>query len=613
MVSRDRRRVARAVAACLVTAVAGTVACGSTKRDKEGGGLADSSAGIGGAAAKGGTGGTGGKGGVGTGGNHVEVTEGGAGGDCEREVTLQAVTLGEPGPFDLIIVADHSDSLAWSREELTRGLKDLLTNVQGRSVRVFLLTPTQYGASSQAANTPFATTTVVAWQDPQTLEPYQNAVTEYVETCNDPQGQVIACPEPGSLDLRDEHGKWSFVMPEPVAVIEPDMTDAEFASEQTAVANAILALGGKGSPQEQPLCTLGRYVSQPASELPENAVFLVISDEDDVSVPDDCLVSYDMSVHETTTDNGTEPCSSNCDSYRYSMTGDTYLKVYPFTCAAFTDMGERIAGSERGGWLNVPSDDCAGLTGACTPEEEAAAGNSCESGLKLVECTRECMTVPTICSIDRADSSVNACSQSFSYNGQTWANLAAYCASTRGSNFRDCSSGGIKRVTSTSISGSQSHQNLMPGTDTRAVAQYFTSRVASAFGPGQYLVEGIVFDQRFGCQLGAGQSYATNVIGAIGDPTHVFSLCDTYAPALDGVLDFAQALIETDFSLTLKEDEHVTAVVVIGKDGKERTLSSAEYTFDEASGHLSVQKSAIHGDDANLRVEVTSDCRPLVR
>lgn len=343
-------------------------------------------------------------------------------------------------------------------------------------------------------------------------------------------------------------------------------------------------------------------------------MFLVISDEDDVSVPDDCLVSYDMSVHETTTENGTEPCSSNCDGYRYSMTGDSYMKVYPYTCAAFSDMGERIAGSEHGGWLNVPStENCAGLTGACSPEEEAEAGKWCDSGLTLVDCTRECMTVPTTCSFDTTDASLDACSESFAYNGQTWANLAAYCASTRGSGFHDCTGGGIKRVTTTSISGSQMHQDLMPGTDTSAVAQYVKSHLATAFGPQQYLVEGILFDQRFGCQLGAGQSYATNLIGTIGDPTHVFSLCDTYAPALDGVLDFAQALIKTDFTLTLKADEHVTAVVVIGKDGSERKLSSAEYTFDEASGHLSIQKSAIHGEDADLRVEVTSDCRPLVR
>jgi hypothetical protein len=575
------------------------------------GGSGGTSVGGGGGAGTGGRGG-GGRAGGGSGGSIV-VGDAGMDGACEREVTLQAVVLGEPAPFDLVIVADHSDSLAWSRDELSSGLQDLLTHVQGRSVRIFLLTPTQYGASSRAANTPFVTSTLVAWQDPLTLEPYENAVTEYVETCTDPMGMTIDCPEPASQLLRNEHGTWNFVMPEPIAVIRPDMTDAEFAGEQAAVAAAILALGGNGSPQEQPLCTLSRYVSQPASMLPENAVFVVLSDEDDVSVPDDCLVTFDMSIRESVNQQGTEPCSADCDAYTFGMTGDGYIKVYPFTCAAFSDQGERIAGSERGGWLNVPStEDCTGFMGACSEDEEAEAAKSCESGLSLVECTRECSHHVTRCEVTLSDPSIDACNEPFTYNGQTWANVAAYCA-TRGEGFRDCSGGGVNYVTSTSIFGSQMRQALMPGADTSAVARYFTEQADSAFGAGRYLVEGIVFEPRFGCQLGAGQSYATNIAAAIGDPTHVFSLCDAYAPALDGVLDFAQALIETEFTLVLKDDEHVTAVIVIDKNGMERTLTQSAYTFDEASGHLSIDESAITAEDANLRVEVTSDCRPVVK
>ena len=74
---------------------------------------------------------------------------GGAG--CEREVSLQPVRLGEPQPFDLVIVADHSDSLAWSRDALASGLQDLLTNVRGRAARVFLLTPTAKNAQTMLA------------------------------------------------------------------------------------------------------------------------------------------------------------------------------------------------------------------------------------------------------------------------------------------------------------------------------------------------------------------------------------------------------------------------------------------------------------------------------
>jgi hypothetical protein len=135
----------------------------------------------------------------------------------------------------------------------------------------------------------------------------------------------------------------------------------------------------------------------------------------------------------------------------------------------------------------------------------------------------------------------------------------------------------------------------------------------AAFASGSYLLEGILYSPAFSCTLGAGQSYATNLMSVIGDSKRVFSLCDSYAPALDGVVDFAQTLLQTDYMLTLKDDEHVTSVVVQSKDHTERTLAPSDYTFDEATGKLSIHREALRGSDASLRVEVTSDCRPLVR
>ena len=87
-------------------------------------------------------------------------------------------------------------------------------------------------------------------------------------------------------------------------------------------------------------------------------------------------------------------------------------------------------------------------------------------------------------------------------------------------------------------------------------------------------------------------------------------LPDTGLLALD---DFAQALVQTEFTLSLKDDEQVTAVVVIGADGSERTLAMGDYEFDEVTQKLSIEPTAIGAADSNLRVEVTSDCRPIVR
>jgi hypothetical protein len=566
------------------------------------------------AAGRGGHGGSsGGSGGSGGSAGGIVVEAGGEGGDCAREVTLQAVILGEPAPFDLVIVADHSGSLAWSRDELAAGLGDLLINVQGREVRIFLLTPTQYGESSSPARKTITGDAVVAWQDPATGLPFEPAMTAYEQRCSDEAGTIPECPDPRGTVPYVVEGSWSFLMPEPIALITPDMTAAEFAAEQQAVAETILSLGGTGSSHEQPLCTLSRYVSQDPALLPENAVFLIISDEDDVSEPDDCLVSFRSELKTYQQELSSSPCSSDCDAYRYQMTGLRHWERRPFTCSGYTDTGERIPGTDMMSWYNTNSQaTCDGIDpGPCTEQEVAEVQAFCDSGLLVSSCERECATQEAPCQVEFSEP-VDACNGSFTYAGGTWPNLAAYCAE-QGGDWHDCVGGGVRIEYTTNYSGTYSQVNLMEGDGTAAVGDYFQATARAVFGSGKYLVEGIVFDPAFSCPLGSGQSHATNLVRTIADRSHVFSLCDSYAPALAGVLDFAQTLIQTEFTLSLKEDEQVTAVVALGEDGTERVLATSDYTFDEATGKLTVSPTAIRATDSNLRVEVTSDCRPIVR
>jgi hypothetical protein len=608
-------------AGALAAAIAGPVGCGAATKDHGRENDAGTRGlGTGGASLLGG--GTGGVGGGSTGGTGGGAARGGFGGDlmlgeagtgtaCERDVSLTAVTLSEPEPFDLIIVADHSQSLAWSKDELSAGLSDLLTNVRGRSVRVILLTPTQYGQSSSMALEPLLGTPIVPWQDPATGMAYQDAMTNYSQSCTDPAGQPIDCPNPLGPDPYHVQGTWSFAMPDPVATLTPDMTDAAFSAVQTTLTNTILAIGGTGSPHEQPLCTLGRYITQDPSKLPKNAVFLVISDEDDVSVPDDCTVSYTGNVTATKNENGTTPCSSGCDAYRFSMVGNSYAKSIPFTCAAFDDLGNEIPGSEMmqdaySGQLT----SCDGITaGPCTDDEKSNVAFFCESGTVVTSCTRECSTTPNVpCSVDLHDPNVNACTSSFTANGQTYANLAAYCA-TRGSGWQNCSGGGVNIQYSQSLSGGGQKQSLMPGSTTADVARYFSTAVAGVFSPDAYRVEAIVFEPSFSCKLGTGQSYAANLANFVGDPSQLFPLCESYAPALSGVLEFAQTLLQTQYHLTLMADEDVTDVVVIDKSGNERHLAKSDYGYSRDTGILTIAQTALRSSDASLKVEVTSDCR----
>src|SRR6185295_19334426 len=145
---------------------------------------------------------------------------------------------------------------------------------------------------------------------------------------------------------------------------------------------------------------------------------------------------------------------------------------------------------------------CTGANpGTCTDAERATIQPFCDSGLTLAECTRECASVETLCSVDFPDASINACSSSFSYNGQTWANLADYCGQAGA--VAGCSGGGVNIEYTESYGGTYSHVNLTPGTtNTADIGDYFKTTAAKAFAGGGYLLEGIVFDPSFACKLG---------------------------------------------------------------------------------------------------------------
>jgi len=543
----------------------------------------------------------------------IPVEPGGPPPECQREVSLTAVTLTEAPPFDLVIVADHSGSLAWSRQELAEGLGTLLDDVRGRSVRIFLLTPTQYGASSALAQMPLSGDDLVLWRDPATGAAYENAVTEFTRVCTDANGAPMSCPDITSSTEVRIRGEWSFRMPPPIATLTPELDEAAFEAEQVRVADAILALGGKGSSLEQPLCTLGRYVSQDRSMLPSHAVFLVISDEDDTSLPSECLLGYDAEIR--TDGTSVVACSSEpCDAYRYSMAGRSRFQQYELRCAAFDDMKNPIPGTEQPlGLSNGSSTGCENTgEGPCTDAEFEEAAPFCPSGLDLVGCNRRCFDVEVDCRLDRPTRDVDLCTSSFQENGTTYQNLAEYCSQVWKAMPGPCSVAGVDLVPSQSASGGLTPRPLVWGGQTSDLSSYIHTTATEKLGAGKYLAEAIVFDPAFSCPLNAGQSYATNLVDFVGDRSRVFPLCESYAPALNGVWGFAQSLVTTRYPLRLAADEHVTAVVIVGKDGSERALAAGEYTHDEQSGVLELDRDAIRGTDAALRVEVTSECRKVV-
>lgn len=599
----------RAYALTLV--LVGLVGCAGSNttrgEDDDGSAGIGSSGGSGGVAASGGSAGAGGVN-AGSGGKGNS----GGGPTCQKEVTFSNVVVEKPEPFDVVIVADHSGSISWSRANLTEGLQNLLSYVHGQEVRFFLLTPTQYGASSEQAVTA-GNSPLVSWRDPVTREPYQNAITEYELHCTDVTGAAVPCE-----DRWDYYGKgfslkgeWTFQMPEPLARITPEMSDADVAAEQTKIADSILALGSEGAQIEQPLCSLHRYLDQVAADLPKHAVFLVLSDEDDASTPDQCLRSY---TYAETGEPADSPCDADCDFTRYSATFIKPVESNDYTCMPVDDDGTRHPeGAYRGGGVSSDNPKCTpGPATPCGAAQQALAQEFCGEGYLAEDCMVSCSGGSGYtCFVDLPlpDISVDACSQSFSLNGTSYANVPDYCERVyQDSPFLECEGNTFNHGGSTRYLGMETILKVVDVETTPELAAVFTARANTAFGAGEYFVATVIHDASFDCELSGGQTYGTTLKTLASTPDDVFPLCGDYAPALQRIRNFAQQLVKTDYQVTLKEDEELGSITLVDRAGNERTLETTDYSFDPATGMLRLHEGVLAPNDVSLQLRILREC-----
>lgn len=610
---------ARAKAIVVLVSLSLCVACGSTKRNQ----AHDSPP----AAAAGGNGNSGGASSTSSSSvtGSIVVSGGGSGadgplGECRREVSFEGVTLETPPAFDVVIVADNSESLSWSREDLAQGLSELMENVYGHAVRFFVLTPTQYDETSAQAIELRTGEELVNWRDSVTGEPYTHAVTRYVQSCTDALGQELLCPGYPAPDLEfDLEGTWEFVMPEPVAHLDSDMTLAALEAERNKVVEAILALGTQGSSEEQPLCTLTRYLDQPARLLPDRAVFLVISDEDDTASVDSCLAKYSYSQVPSSS-SLVEGCTQNCDSYRFYVTRQVSQHTLEFVCAPVDDFGN--IGSEdtwRTDTLPIAGDDtCEGLTEQpCTSDEEARAQAVCDGGFIVQRCLRSCVdgARTDYCGYSSADDTLDLCATAFEAGGTRYANIADYCETTRQqTGWGPCNVTGytLEDVPAT-WSKSGGARPLVQANTLQDMIYLFHADARRAFGEENYFVDTILFTREATCEPQAGQSYATELAQLATSPEHVHPICESYAPVFSTVKAFARGLLQTEYPLELGERESIEAVVVENRDGNTRELEPADYDYDEDENLLYIDEGALRASDLGLSVQVVDPCAPPIK
>ncbi len=539
--------------------------------------------------------------------------DGGLNPDCVREVSAMAVELDELPPFDVVIVADHSGSLGWSREDLAEGLSTLLAEVRGHTARVFVLTPTQYGATTSEAIDPALGTDIVLWRDEFTRMPFEHAMTEYTQVCLDAQGEEITCPMDTSQPGVSMEGTFRFLMPDPVATITPELDDAELAVEQEAVSEAILSLGGTGSPVEQPLCTLNRYVLQDPAVLPERAVFVVISDEDHVAPASDCLAGFEYSSFEAVSDR--VPCDEGCERYEYFAARLRLDRRIEFECVPVDDAGtpHLDLAVPRGWSVDEGTDPSCQATEpvACRDEDVPDPAQACGVNRVVQSCRSLCRQVRLLdCTLEtRAEA--DRCSEPFTHDGTAYGSHLEYCDATVGDlGWYGCG----RRGFTTGVVDRQSRRRIELLPDGDGLVPGFLRAALEHFGESGFQVQVIGFDPDFECQPGPGQSHATALreLTARDGGGDIFPICGDYAPALAGIRGFAQRLLQTEIALELEPTETIASVRVREPGGNDRELPASGYRYDATTGILHVDGGALTPTDLALSVEIVDSCSGTV-
>lgn len=499
--------------------------------------------------------------------------------------------------------------------------------MHGHDARFFVLTTTQYGAGSQSAVSPLTGKDTVGWRDAVSGAAYLNPVTSYQQECNGGDGAPIPCPKapPDTSKAWKVKGTWQFAMPGPVSAITPDMDDDEISAQQKRIADAILGLGGGGSQQEQPICTLLRTIGQTPTTLPKHAVFVVLTDEDDTSSPDVCLAGYEASMQVGNLSAPKENCDSNCPEYSYRAYRHYQEEHLEFTCLPVDDKGTSHPeqATRKSLVTNAVLYSCGGDAGppsrTCSDAELGKAGVECGAGTVVRDCTYTCADAAgtTECALVRTDNKTDLCTQAFDENGVHYANMADYCAQKRpGAKWDRCYVTGQKpRVTDAGTASYQTERNtpLVSAKSTLDMIQSFRSSADRLIGKGNYSVETIVLDPAFDCPLHSGQSYATNLRTLASSNSDVFSLCDDYAPAIERIATFADYLVQTTFALDLDDYEAVESVVVTQKKGQQRTVASSGYSYDRAAKLLRFNAGVLTAQDESLAVGVARECHRIIQ
>lgn len=348
-------------------------------------------------------------------------------------------------------------------------------------------------------------------------------------------------------------------------------------------------------------------------------MFVVLTDEDDTSPPEACLGGYEA-VQKTVTSTSVMSCTSGCSYFDFTMHKPTEEERIAYSCVPIDDKGTEHPEKATAKTLVIKSNvQCSGSASvACSDNELNKAGLDCGAGTVVRSCAHSCgaSAGAFYCGLKRSDDKIDLCTQPFDEGGVHYTNMDDYCTRTGtvGSGWQSCRKDGWTLLLEDAGSATLSERKkpLVTATSITDLISTFKTRADSLIGKGNWSVEAIVLDPSFSCPLNSGQSYAKNLRTLATTSNDVFPLCQDYAPAIERIASFADYLIQTTFPLDLDKFEDVDSVVVVSKQGVQRTVPASGYQLDRTAKLLRFAAGVLTAQDDSLSVNVARYCQSII-
>lgn len=469
-----------------------------------------------------------------------------------RTITVDPTYNQEKADMKVLLVVDDSYTMSQSQTQLANAIDSLLNPLQGHNVEFKIV------STSGVPNNEVDYSITKKYFSDQNIEISSSQLEGLSGYFVDNNIKNASSNRHGLLKLYRES------------------TTAQFQNLKQQIKTAIQAVGVAGSDTEEGLCATARQIFDDSDsgffKVGDKAAIVLLTDENDSSFFSRCSSRYRQRIS-----------SQSVVYYNYGQQRAKISLEYQVTNDGVTTWQPVVWGVSLSGPRTIS------VGANCTPEDQVDSVTKITSQGFVVRNVKNCVYEVIAASYYGADlgddgsSDRNLCTQSFSYNGKTYANLYAMInANTLSAAAESC---GRQIIPGNQLSGQIEFDSIVRSDPAAYSSQdlkvALLNKSNNVFGPSGYIYASLIRVSGESCALSSGQSYGTKYqeLNSLLGPQRsaVQSLCNSdFSSVLTQVSQFIVNVVSNSYVLPLQDGESVLSVSILRNQDK-ISLTKSDY------------------------------------